>query len=152
MKDFKITLPLVNAENGRTSVTATVKTPKIKTVRQYREGTRQIAAMGADYRPLLIDYNAAIAELETLQAGKSDAPEDLKRIKELTEKVGYLEARLAESDAKQYRAVCHQLYGILEISVDFDEVDWDEVSIAQINEAVSFFQNSYAGTPSAAKS
>jgi len=147
-----VTLPLVAGGEAK----CTFKTPTIINVRNYRTATREISAAADGYDEkleALKQANTDKSNLEQKMKGPGGTAADAKELKAVTEAIALLSAELDACDKKSYERLCKRLFGCINVpnneetkaKREFADIDWENTSIAEINEASGFFVSLWSG-------
>lgn len=149
-----ITLPLI----GGGEILCNFKTPKLKLVREFRELSRAIAFNTDGYQE---HYQKGTLAAEAVTALKLQRDEltDAEQIAALDKEIAKGEAHIAAIEAKcqelealSHERLCKRAWLIVkperEVTdrpVIFDDIDWPEADIDQINQSVDFFIGVFSG-------
>jgi hypothetical protein len=133
-------------------VTCTVIQAKVKSIRAFREKTRKVNR-NSNYERLRKERANALIAVDALRINLETGL-DQDAYAKLQAEIAKGEAHLAEYDEKilaadevDYREICERAFSIINVpNADdgtprtFEDIDWDEADIEEVNRAVNFFK------------
>lgn len=144
-KEFKVKLPVVPGAMAPDSSAETkeffVKNPTTKTAREFFKLKRKRIAVQEDATARASFDVQLSTERNTLMKLDPDK-RDTKRLDEIRAEQALLLGEKDESDEKYFAATDAICHAILETSLPFEAINWDDADRKEINGALDFFSNS----------
>lgn len=145
-----IQLPVKVSEELGKIVTCTVKTPKIISVRQFREDTRKMNFSGNAYTSIYEQAEKVSAAIEILQKNGTPQTEIDKGIADLESLV----EKMTKADTDSYERMCRRIFNVINVpNADdgtqrgYEDVDWDNANLEEVQRGITFFRVSYGDLP-----
>lgn len=160
-KASSIELPLKSGETEK----CTIKTPKIKTDRQFREDSRAITFGNSEFKAIYNQMSLSSDAITDLKVKLADATDEniQQKLESEIEKgqahFNELSEKLSAIDAKGFDRICNRIFNIINVpnAADgtprtFDDIDWQEVSLEEVDKGINFFRMSNGDLPKNAQS